>query len=481
MLVAVRATGKRGYLPAFRRQLSRMQKTAKLASNLAKLAKNLRIHPSAVQEALTRGLLHFVKRRGKDCWRFGDERNGCCRRMDGLPFNIRGEPVKCLSENSGSEWHRLIGLEEVVRNDRRQVLIIAEGSKDGMAALHFAALEGTLHKIGVVVALGTGVRLLPEDVQKLSNRQVRIIGDAEPVGKETVLRLAHSLLPVAQEVQSFSLAGLWISENVRVTDLFDVTRIDRNTFDSDSGLLSITRLDEKSDRVAVIKRCFSFSSSSPPPESPVLLGHHVFPVSPVSPVSEDSDLSDRLTQLAKVNRCETLGTARTRRFKLLRDLAALELQIQRKLTPAEMTYAFDVWHSTSIAKFDPKKSRDHYLSLFFAEIGKVQVPTDTKGALGDALKKVRYLSTAELPELPGMPNAPESWRWLAALHRELSRLSAQGTYFLSSRDAVNVHSAFKKDSAYAANLALSRIGAIRIVKVGDARPGGHATEFRYLL
>jgi len=81
-----------------------------------------------------------------------------------------------------------------------------------------------------------------------------------------------------------------------------------------------------------------------------------------------------------------------------------------------------------------------------------------------------------------MPEAQESWRRLAALHRELARQSANGTYFLSCRDAAKVHHCLNKDSAWNINHALaSRLGVIEFVRVGDPRPGGKASEFRYLL
>jgi hypothetical protein len=80
-----------------------------------------------------------------------------------------------------------------------------------------------------------------------------------------------------------------------------------------------------------------------------------------------------------------------------------------------------------------------------------------------------------------MPDAPESWRRLAALHRELARQSANGMYFLGCRDAAKAHPALNKDLVNTINRALDRLGVIKLLHVGDARPGGNASEFRYLL
>jgi hypothetical protein len=79
-----------------------------------------------------------------------------------------------------------------------------------------------------------------------------------------------------------------------------------------------------------------------------------------------------------------------------------------------------------------------------------------------------------------MPTAPESWRKLLALHREF-RQSSTGTYFLSCRDAAKAHPDLNKDSANTINRALDRLGVIRLLRVGDARPNGNASEFRFLL
>src|SRR6266478_2691693 len=106
------------------------------------LATRLFISPAAIAEATRRGLLTFKKHRGATCWRFGDAENGSLRRIDGHPFKIRGERVKAKAEKGGKSWHRLIGLDDAVANDRRDVLLIIEGSKDALAALHFADAEG---------------------------------------------------------------------------------------------------------------------------------------------------------------------------------------------------------------------------------------------------------------------------------------------------------------------------------------------------
>jgi hypothetical protein len=52
---------------------------------------------------------------------------------------------------------------------------------------------------------------------------------------------------------------------------------------------------------------------------------------------------------------------------------------------------------------------------------------------------------------------------------------------LSCRDAAKVYNGLSKSEAANINRALAQFRVIEIVRVGDARPNGKASEFRYLL
>jgi hypothetical protein len=450
----------------------------KLRDDLAnKLATRLAIDPQAIEEAIRRGVLTFVNHRKDLCWRFGDSRNASFRRIDGEPFRIKGESVKAEAETRGKSWHRLIGLDDVVMNDRRDILLTPEGSKDALAALHFAAAEGNLSRVGVVAALGTGVNPLAEDLEVLLHRRVRIIADVDPVGEETAARIGQLLLRVAAEVQIFSLAGLTRDDGSPVNDLFDLTRINHHFFEASRDLWSITDLDCRSERAQIITDKQKFF----PPPSPLPHVSPEFHGFPVYPVSNSQELEKELEELAKSNACTAHNTARNRRFKLLRDLAAVEARIARKLSPGELIKTFDKWYCVSKPYLDPNKTRHDYLASFLAEFGKVRVPTGEGQALKSAFEHILTLSVVDLPILPGIAEAPESWRRLAALHRELARQSPNGTYFLSCRDAAKVHPSLNKDSALSINRALAQLGVIEFVRLGDPRPRGKASEFRYCL
>jgi hypothetical protein len=99
-----------------------------------------------------------------------------------------------------------------------------------------------------------------------------------------------------------------------------------------------------------------------------------------------------------------------------------------------------------------------------------------------ALENVANLSPDQLPEMPGKSNAPESWRRLAALHRELSRLRGKPTHFLAYRDAARVFDGISHQEAYAITGALETLGVIKIVHKGKAGLNSRkAAGFRYLL
>jgi len=448
----------------------------KVADNtIETLATNLVISGEAIREAYRRELLTFTTHRGLPCWRFGDARNGCFRRLDGEPFRINGESVKAEADSRGESWHRLIGIDDVVANDRRDVLLTPEGSKDALAALHFAHAEGRLASIGIVAALGSAVTVTPADLEKLRGRRVRICPDVDSAGQVAGERIGQAIAAVAAETQVFDFANLHRGDGSEVKDLFDVTQVGYADFETNRELWSITDLSSKGNRLRVIQPLHEdfLSTISLPRESPEF---HVYPV---YHVSNSQELERELQQLAIRNACTAPNTARESRFKLARDLAAVEERICRKLASEERIRIFETWHARSRPHLDVKKTREDYFAKFLWEREKVQVPTGGGEAVKKALERIASLPVCDLPELPGV--SKEGWRRLAALHRELARQSSDGTYFLSCRDAAKAHPSLNKDSANDINHALDSIGVVKLVKVGEAKPGGGASVFKYLL
>jgi hypothetical protein len=208
------------------------------------------------------------------------------------------------------------------------------------------------------------------------------------------------------------------------------------------------------------------------PECPV---DHVYPVS-------NGHYHPALKGFAVLNACTEPNTARKRRWNLVRELKGLGSRLGRPLEMAEVLVSFDEWHRLSLAFLDPAKTRADYLAAFLGELGKVRVPWGEGETLRKALKNVSQLSLDQLPAVPAFPNAPESWRRLLSLHRELSRLSTNRIYFLSYRDAAEVCSGLTHQSAHTITAALVTLGAIEIVAKGKAGLNFRkAAEFRYLL
>jgi hypothetical protein len=234
-----------------------------------------------------------------------------------------------------------------------------------------------------------------------------------------------------------------------------------------------------------------FPSSRPPKsrecpkshEYPKSLGFPESLKSPEYPVSNgqgsDKELEKELKDLATRYACtQSNNGARKSLFEIARGVRAIEKKTGRKLTIDELTVAFNEWHRVSGRWLDPEE--DH-LASFLAGLGKVRVPMGEGDSLNKALEAVTKLSVSELPAIPGVTNARESWRRIAALHREMSRRSANNTYLLSYRDAAKVFPELSHQTAYSITLALEPLGVIKIVSKGDARPSGKASTFRYLL
>jgi len=207
-----------------------------------------------------------------------------------------------------------------------------------------------------------------------------------------------------------------------------------------------------------------------------------YPESLVYPVSNGQGLEEELKGLAARCACRASDVAARRRFELARGVRALEKQKSRKLTTGERMLTFNAWHRASGWYLDPK-TRDDHLASYLAELGKVRVPTGEGDTLKKALEHVSTLSVSELPVIPDYAEAQERWRRIAALHRDLSRRSTNKnkTYFLSCRDAAKACPGLSHQAAYTINLALEQLGVIEIVRIGDKRAGGKASEFRYLL
>ena len=173
-----------------------------------------------------------------------------------------------------------------------------------------------------------------------------------------------------------------------------------------------------------------------------------------------------------------------KRFQLARAIRGIEkgLTNGKKLEQRYVKFVFDEWLRLSQQHLDQDKTYDDHYTRFEAELDKVRVPAGSKSdILNEAIDLVLKLQPNELPEIPDVPDAPMSWRLVAALHREMSRLSGSGEYYLSHRSAARVCQGVSLSTVHAIAGALSRHGVIEIISRGRAGEKGKASVFRYLL
>jgi hypothetical protein len=458
------------------------------------LAAQLMISRHAINEAAERGLVTFKKHRRVACWRFGDARNGCMRRLDGQQFKIKGERVKAEAETRGESWHRLIGLDDVLANDRREILLTVEGSKDALAALHFADAEDRLSDVGVVAALSASVNLSADDVEKFRARRVRIFGDADPVGQCTAERIGQQLASVAAEVQIFSVAGLNRDDGEPVKDLFDVTRIDVDDFERERDVWSISDLTSRGPRVRVVEQkpdFFSSPTNNAPLPTNTTPHHHGLSVTKDNQRSTNDDQRwrgeekektsiDTLLEVANSLACREKGKGHRSQFELARHVRRLEIENGQPLHNDELRAVHQCWFSASTA-LPAETTEAEAFGDFIDRLRKVRI---IPGTAGDTLQlaKERVL-TFPLPEIPGFPDAPQAMRRIAALHCELQRAAGNAPHFLTAEDAGAFSGLKHKIQANRIQwrLADERFGVLRCVKPGDQHRGGKPTLWLYLL
>jgi hypothetical protein len=194
-----------------------------------------------------------------------------------------------------------------------------------------------------------------------------------------------------------------------------------------------------------------------------------------SPLSNGQELEEQLKTLAGRNAVGLGDKEAEKRWQLARDERAVELAIERELTIPEQTLMLDEWIRLSMV--DSRKREEH-LAAFLAEVRKVRVPTGQGDTVNKAVDRVSKLSSSELVKIPGMPNAPESWRRVATMHCEMHRLTSGNVYFLSCRDAAKASPRLTHQTANNINAILIKQKVIKVVEPGTAN---RATRYKYLL
>ena len=375
-----------------------------------------------VAEVQRRGLVTFKKHRRVACWHFGDDHNGTTRSLNGRKY--------LRADNKGEDWHKLIGLLDVTEHDRRCVVFILEGSKDALAAFEFAHRAGILAEVGVVTAIGTGYRPIPEELVQLVGRRVFLIGDHDRAGIESMCRVSAALCRCGVNHVVIN----WNSfPNFDGKDLFDLLK--------------------------------SWNGQTP----------SFFPEFFSSPSLLPSSLSSLFSLFSLFSPAPFICTASGQRNRKLFELARATKQFenvrQRKLTGSELAHIFEAWYSPSAPFIG--MGRDECLIHFLRVRDKVRfVAAD----ISEAMKRAQ---SEPLPEI-GIECIP--LQKIAALCRALQRAQFGHPFFCSVRTAKAFAEFASESAAHNALRTLESMGVIECVKRGiPGNPGNPATRWRYLL
>jgi hypothetical protein len=341
-----------------------------------------------LEELANRALLHF----SDDHWRFGDDNNGTRRRLDGKKWKMKtGEQIKAFSDTEGAEWHRLIGLDDVVRNDRPYALLTIEGSKDALAAAEFARRIDALPETGIMCALGSGYRPIPSELHKLAGRWVGVIGDNGETGIETAQLVSFALNTAGVD----HVVWDWSKVSTNASDFFE--------FWADCILKEV-----KSFKNPFVKLLNGTVFSPAPPS----YNSTIQPFNPSTTETSEGETGLIGVTIEKFIAPYVLreeGTTRRQSFGLARAIKSTNTNI----TMNELTMIYDDWFEKSRAFLPKDADRDAYFEAFMRQLTRVRF---TASALNAAMERARKTKLF-VPALDGNAELTK----LAALCRELQR------------------------------------------------------------
>jgi hypothetical protein len=392
---------------------------------------------------IQRALLSFPS--PQQNWRFGDRSNGCTRALNPHSKFKR-------ADHSGEDWHKLIGLADVIEHHRQYVIFVLEGSKDAVAALELAHRAGLLAQVGIVAALGAGYRPITTELRALSGRKVLLIGDRDDAGVAAVRRVSHTLtqLDVDHAVWNWNAFDSSLGK-----DLFDLFKADnqQKTFLCPSSLTF-----------------FSFFSPSYSSTVQQLNGSTHAGSSVPSPGFNSSTHIQELVDPFVVKK---RGTGNALSFALARALRAREAASNTLLMNTDIDEIFHSWFTKSQPLLPPDADEERSLAHFYKQIRRVRyLPC----ALDAALKRA---STLPLPNIEGLNmNALK----VAALMRELQRDAGEKSFICPVNVIVRHVPLSHPEKAKRILFVLEKAGVIQSVERGAPHmPGkpGKSSIWRY--
>jgi hypothetical protein len=350
------------------------------------------ISVETLDELVRRRLFHW----SGDYWRFGDENNGTTRRLDGRKFT--------RADNSGADWHKLIGLADVVRHDRKYVLFVIEGSKDALAAAELAFRFGILEEVGIICALGSGYRPIAAEIEELCRRRVGLIGDRDAVGGETSRIISRALEYAGVDHSTWDWSD-WAVKGDK--DLFDVL----TTIDSNRGAgLKLFRAGRvgQGDQISApgTHLFFSFSSSFPRFNGSTVQRFNCS----TQGTEAEGIIGVTIEQFVAPHAVTKSGTGNRKSF----DLARAIKTANPNMAMSDITTIFDEWFARSRLFLPRDADRDKSFQTFLKQLTRVRFMASSLKA---ACERAR---TAPPPFIPALDGNSEA-TIVATLCRELQR------------------------------------------------------------
>jgi hypothetical protein len=197
------------------------------ADEIEAIAMQRGIRPGGCELARLLGFLHVTTWNGLAVWAITDKARWCCqyRRLDGMPFEIRGAGVKTITaRGSWASWP--VGIAEAAERGVRRA-ILCEGSTDFLAAFSLIWEELADEEVQPVAMLGAG-GAIPEEAIPLFRAvaEVLIVPDLDKAGTAAAFRWEHQLLEAGISASCLDLSGLYRRDNRPVKDLNDLCRME---------------------------------------------------------------------------------------------------------------------------------------------------------------------------------------------------------------------------------------------------------------
>jgi hypothetical protein len=398
------------------------------------------ISQATVSEVSERGLLTVS---GNGEWRFGDSNNGTTRRLDHPKFK--------RSDTKGGDWHGLIGLEDVVKQNRERVIFICEGPTDAMAAFELAHRAGILRDVGVVAALGAGYRPIPSELAQLAGRKVIVIGDRDREGIESVRRVSaalcsHGVAHVSMNWSSFPKCD--------GKDLFDLLKT------------------LNGEKPSLFSQFFLFF---PPSNGSTVQRFNSSTHAAGTVLGGGFNSSTHVRELVEPFVVQKRGSGNAMAFALARALRGHEAATNTVLMDTDIDAVFHHWFTKSQPLLPPDADEERSLRHFYKQLRRVRyLPC----ALDDAIQRAR---TMPLPDIPG---ANTNVLKVAALMRELQRDAGDKSFICPVNVIVSFVPLRFAEQAKRVLLVLEKAGVIECVEHGSphlAGKPGKSSVWRYKL